>query len=191
MDKEIQKYLLRLARNSIATELELAEEKNERPKIPETEVLNEKRGVFVTLEIDGRLRGCIGNIMPVYRLEDAVKQNAFHAAFEDPRFQLLDVEEFKDVEIEISVLSVPKKLEYKNAGDLLEKLTPLQDGVVIKKGYYDATYLPQVWEDLNDKKQFLSSLCVKAGLPRDGWQNGDLEVLTYQAEVFKEEDFVK
>ena len=191
MNKELQKYLLELARNAIAAELELTKEKIERPKISETELLNEKRGVFVTLEIDGSLRGCIGNIMPVYPLENAVKQNAVHAAFEDPRFQPLDFEEFKDVEIEISVLSVPKKLEYKNAEDLLKRLEPLRDGVVIKKGYYDATYLPQVWTDLADKKQFLSSLCMKAGLPQDEWQKGELEVLTYRAEVFKEADLLK
>lgn len=188
MQKEIQKYLLELVRNTIAEALELPVKKLERPKIVETKVLDEMRGAFVTLEIFHTLRGCIGNIMPVYPLEEAIKRNAIHAAFDDPRFQPLDASEFKDIEIEISVLSVPKKLDYKNADDLLKKLEPLRDGVVIEKGYCNATYLPQVWEDLSDKKQFLSSLCMKAGLPPDEWQKGELEVLTYQAEVFKEED---
>lgn len=185
---DVKKYLLALAKDTIAKELELPIKDPVRPKSVDSEILNEKRGVFVTLDIGGNLRGCIGNIMPVYPLEEAVKRNSVHAAFEDPRFQPLDIEEFKDVEIEISALSVPEKLEYKNAEDLLKKLTPLKDGVVIKKGYYDATYLPQVWIDLADKKQFLSSLCMKAGLSPDEWQKGDLEVLTYQAEVFKESE---
>lgn len=184
MDEKIKKYLLRVARNTIARELGLKTEILEEIDDP---ILNEKRGVFVTLEIDGQLRGCIGNIMPVYPLEKAVKQNAISAAFGDPRFAELSREEFNDIEIEISVLTVPKKLEYKDAEDLLEKLQPMKDGVVIKKGYYEATYLPQVWEKVADKEDFLSSLCMKAGMNMDEWRKGEVEVLIYNVEMFKEE----
>ncbi|MFA6992412.1 MAG: AmmeMemoRadiSam system protein A [Candidatus Gracilibacteria bacterium] len=186
MGKEIKKYLLKLARKTIADKLDLEFELDEAR--PTDSVLNEKRGVFVTLELNHNLRGCIGNISPVYTLEDGVKRNAINAAFHDPRFTPLTQLEFDEIEIEISVLTVPKKLDYKNSDDLKEKLIPLKDGVIIKKGYYEATYLPQVWEDLADKDQFLSSLCMKAGLPPDEWQKGKLEVFTYQAEAFKEKN---
>lgn len=184
MDKGVQKYLLNVARSEIANELGFKIEKSERPA--DSKILEEKRGVFVTLEIYGQLRGCIGYIMPIYPLEAAVKRNAISAAFEDPRFDPLTPEEFEKIEIEISVLSVPKKLEYKGVEDLLQKLVPMKDGVIVKKGYSEATYLPQVWEKVKNKEDFLGSLCAKAGLPMDEWKSGDLEVLTYNAEVFKE-----
>lgn len=184
MKKDVQKYLLNLARYTIARELEIDFEE---PISPIEKILKEKRGVFVTLEIDGGLRGCIGNILPVYPLEEAVERNAVNAAFGDPRFTPLTRAEFVSVEIEISVLSVPEKLEYKSADDLLVKLKPLKDGVVIKKGGYEATYLPQVWEELRDKEMFLGSLCAKAGLAMDEWRKGDLEVSIYNVELFKEQ----
>ncbi len=183
MNKEVQKYLLKLARKTIADLLEI---EFPAPKRPEDEILKEKRGAFVTLEIFGKLRGCIGYILPYYSLEEAVKKNASSAAFNDPRFSPLSVEEFKDVEIEISVLSVPIKLEYSGVENLLKKLRPGVDGVVLKKDGYEATYLPQVWEELSNKENFLGSLCVKAGLDFEEWKKGDVEVFTYQAEVFKE-----
>ena len=192
MDKKIQKYLRGVAKRAIAEELGLKrmEERGEelaqlaRPEGKDAEILNEKRGVFVTLMIEGRLRGCIGNIKPVYPLEEGVRRNAVNAAFEDPRFAPLSREEFEKIEIEISVLSVPKKLEYLDSSDLLEKLRPDIDGVVIKKGFNEATYLPQVWEQVPGKEQFLGSLCMKAGLPADEWESGELKVFTYQAAVF-------
>jgi hypothetical protein len=188
LNPQVKKHLLALARNTIAYELRLTDN-----KIPllekDFEILKEKRGAFVTLELNGNLRGCIGNIYAIYPLETAIYKNSLSAAFDDPRFAPLAKDEFKNVKIEISVLTVPKKIKYKSAKEFLEKLTPLKDGVVIEKGYYSATYLPQVWEDLQNKEQFLSSLCIKAGLPSDEWKKGELEVFTYQAEVFKESDF--
>ncbi len=185
MEKKIKDYLLGLARATIAEALSI--EGQDFPKKPAAEAvaLSEKRGVFVTLEIFGQLRGCIGNISPVYPLEEAVRRNALNAAFDDPRFMPLAGEEFKDVEIEISVLTVPKKLKYGSVEELLKKLQPLKDGVILKKGYHEATYLPQVWEDLSDKEAFLSSLCTKAGMRSDEWRSVGVEVFTYQAEVFK------
>ncbi|MBU1992860.1 AmmeMemoRadiSam system protein A, partial [Patescibacteria group bacterium] len=142
MEKELKKYLLQLARATIAEELDV---QVETPPPPDAQILKEKRGVFVTLEINHRLRGCIGNIEAVYPLEEGVRRNAINAAFRDPRFPSLTKEEFSHVEIEISVLSVPRQLDYANTEELLEKLTPLKDGVIIKQGYFEATYLPQVW----------------------------------------------
>jgi len=184
MKKELKNYLLSVARKAIADELEISFGEPVEPDGHDAE-LTEKTGVFVTLEINGRLRGCIGNILPVYPLFEAVRKNAVNAAFEDPRFMPLEPEEFDDVEIEISVLSVPKKLSYKNSGDLLKKLRPGIDGVILKKGYYEATYLPQVWGDLHDKEEFLSSLCVKAGMDSGEWKKGGVTVSIYEVEAFR------
>ena len=117
-----------------------------------------------------------------------VIENALAAAFEDTRFSPLEKEEMGDIEIEISVLTKPEPLVYSSPDDLLNKLQPLRDGVIIRKGRYGATYLPQVWEGLSDKNEFMSSLCLKAGLSEDEWRRGDLKVFTYQAEVFYEQD---
>lgn len=181
MKKEIQEYLLIVARGAIAEELGLGRDRGKRP---EDSILEEKRGVFVTLEMDGALRGCIGNIMPLYPLEEAVRRNASSAAFDDPRFEPISELEFEDLDIEISVLTVPEKLEYKDAEDLLSKLKVGKDGVVLRKEYYESTYLPQVWDDVPDKETFLSSLCMKAGMPPDEWKNGEIEVFTYKIEKF-------
>lgn len=161
--------------------------------------LKEKRGTFVTLKKNKELRGCIGHIEPVQEIYKDVIDNALAAAFEDTRFLPLKADELPEVGIEISVLTEPQELKYSSADDLLAKLTPLRDGVIIKKGSRGATYLPQVWEDfaspnppaggeggMKDKAGFLSSLCLKAGLPAEEWKRDSLEVWTYQAEVFSE-----
>jgi len=183
MGKEAQQFLLKLARQTL-------EHYFDNGKILEVSVsdkeLNEKRGTFVTLHKNSQLRGCIGHIEPVQEIYKDVIENAVSAAFSDPRFSPLQKEELKDVVIEISVLTQPQKLTYTSTDDLLNKLQPLRDGVIIEKGRFGATYLPQVWEDLSDKAEFLSSLCLKAGLPVDGWRSGLLGVLIYQAEVFGE-----
>lgn len=183
MEPSTKKYLLALARSTIAAQLKLD---NENPGICDDLILKEERGVFVTLHINGLLRGCIGNIMPVYKLEEAVKNNAVSAAFHDPRFLPLSPAEFKEIDLEISVLTVPKKINYQNTDDLLAKLEPLKHGVILKHGYNEATYLPQVWEDLRDKEIFLSSLCNKAGLNGSTWKSGRMEVSVYEAEIFRE-----
>ena len=88
--------------------------------------------------------------------------------------------------IEISILTEPKSLVYTGGKDLLNKLRPGVDGVIIKKGFHQSTFLPQVWEQLPDKKEFLNHLCLKAGLSGNAWEKGDLEVSTYQVQAFEE-----
>jgi len=149
--------------------------------------LKEKRGTFVTITIDGQLRGCIGHILPVTSIIEGVKENAINAAFRDPRFPPLSRDEFDRIKIEVSVLTFPVPLQYKDAQDLLNKLRPNVDGVIIKKGFHQATFLPQVWEQLPEKKEFLTHLCLKAGLEPDAWKQGSLEVQTYQVQAFHEE----
>jgi AmmeMemoRadiSam system protein A len=146
-----------------------------------------QRGTFVTLTTGGRLRGCIGHIIPQESLIEGVRVNAINAAFKDPRFPPLTKEEWQRVKIEVSILTEPRPLSYSDADDLLNKLRPDVDGLIIKKGYHQATFLPQVWEQLPKKEEFLAHLCLKAGLGADAWKKGDLEVSVYQVQAFEEE----
>jgi len=148
---------------------------------------SERRGTFVTLTINDNLRGCIGHIIPQETLLEGIKENAINAAFKDPRFNPLSKKEWDNVKVEISILTDPKPLEYSDAEDLLKKIRPDVDGVIIKKGYYQATFLPQVWEQLPDKKEFFTHLCLKAGMDGNEWKKGNLEVYTYQVQAFEED----
>ncbi|MCF8040243.1 MAG: AmmeMemoRadiSam system protein A [Desulfohalobiaceae bacterium] len=148
--------------------------------------LQQKRGTFVTLHIKDRLRGCIGCLTAEKSTVDSVRENAVNAALHDPRFPPLAARELEETHIEVSVLSEPQPLDYKDGQDLLHKLRPKVDGVILKKGMARSTFLPQVWEQLPDAKQFLSQLCLKAGLPAEAWKTEHPEILTYQAQYFEE-----
>jgi len=143
-------------------------------------------GTFVTLKIRGQLRGCIGNLTSGESVLDGVRHNAVNAAFRDPRFSPLSKDELNRTEIEVSILSEPKPLDYRDGQDLIEKLRAHVDGVILRKGNASATFLPQVWEQLPAPEDFLSHLCKKAGLPSDAWKGSELEVLTYQVQYFEE-----
>ncbi|MEK9158773.1 MAG: AmmeMemoRadiSam system protein A, partial [Patescibacteria group bacterium] len=184
LDKE-KKYLLGLARRSIRHYFDTGKVLKEDGGIP-SEKLKEKLACFVTLTIGGQLRGCIGHILPVQELYKDVIENVVSAAFEDPRFYPLSKEEFDKIKIEISVLTVPVLLAFSTPEELIKKLRPKIDGVILKQGRQQATFLPQVWEELSNPKEFLGHLCLKAGLEEECWR-GDLEVETYQAEAFGEQ----
>lgn len=126
--------------------------------------LNENRATFVTLTIDGNLRGCIGSIVPHRTILDDVLHNAKSAAFEDPRFEKLTFEEFQHVKIEVSILTLPKMIEYSSIDELKKIIKPNIHGVIIKKNFYQATFLPQVWEQLPTFELFFAHLCQKAGM---------------------------
>jgi AmmeMemoRadiSam system protein B/AmmeMemoRadiSam system protein A len=143
-------------------------------------------GTFVTLKIGGKLRGCIGNLTSSESVSDGVRRNAVNAAFHDPRFSPLSKDELNRTVIEVSILSEPQPLAFRNAQDLIQQLRAHVDGVIIRKGRSSATFLPQVWEQLSKPEDFLSHLCVKAGLPADAWKNSELEVSTYQVQYFEE-----
>jgi len=145
---------------------------------------NERCGTFVTLKIDGRLRGCIGSLTSNESIRTGITRNAVNAAFSDPRFPPLTANEFENVNIEISILTQPKPIEYTDYSDLVAKLRVNIDGVIIRKGRALATFLPQVWKQLQQPDVFLSHLCAKAGLSSDSWKNTKLEVLTYQVQYF-------
>ena len=178
-------HLLAVARKAIERKL-LNQGDTRRPDEALSPRLSEKRGTFVTLTINGSLRGCIGHITPQEPLIEGTRINALNAAFHDPRFKPLSQKEWRSVKIEISVLTDPKPLPYSDGDDLLEKLRPGIDGVIIKKEYHQATFLPQVWEQLPDKKEFLTHLCLKAGLDGYAWEREELEVSTYQVQAFEE-----
>lgn len=187
LNEQEGKYLLEIARKTIEQELfkdrtiSLGDSLNS-PKF------SERRGTFVTLTINDNLRGCIGHIIPQETLLEGIKENAINAAFKDPRFNPLSKKEWNNVKVEISILTDPKPLEYSGADDLLKKIRPDIDGVIIQKGYYQATFLPQVWEQLPDKKEFFTHLCLKAGMDGNEWKKGNLEVYTYQVQAFEEEN---
>lgn len=143
-------------------------------------------GTFVTLKIKGRLRGCIGNLTSTETVLEGVKRNAVNAAFHDPRFSPLSKDELDRTEIEVSILTEPQPLAFRDGQDLAQKLRAHVDGVIIRKGHASATFLPQVWEQLPGPEDFLSHLCLKAGLPSEAWKNSELEVLTYQVQYFEE-----
>jgi AmmeMemoRadiSam system protein A len=147
---------------------------------------NSSCGTFVTLTIGGQLRGCIGNLKSDESLVCGVRRNAINAALHAPRFSPLSPAELERVSIEVSILSEPQPLHYREASDLLQKLRPHVDGVILRKGTASATFLPQVWEQLSEPKDFLTHLCMKAGLAADAWQHPELEVSTYQVQYFEE-----
>jgi AmmeMemoRadiSam system protein A len=138
------------------------------------------------LKIKKQLRGCIGCLTPSETILAGVQRNAGNAAFNDPRFPALTASELEQAEIEISILTTPHKLEYSDGHDLIKKLRPDIDGVIISQGLARATFLPQVWEQLPRPEDFLTQLCLKACLPPDTWRQGDLEVSIYQVQYFHE-----
>lgn len=150
--------------------------------------LEKKRGVFVTLHKKGRLRGCIGNIEPVKTLVQGVRENAVSAAFKDSRFSPLALDELDLIDIEISILTKPERLVYKGAKELISSLAPGIDGVILEKDHHRATFLPQVWNQLPEPEEFLTQLCMKAGLSSSEWEKSGLNVYTYQVQSFGELD---
>jgi AmmeMemoRadiSam system protein A len=185
-----KRWLLSLARDSIFHYLKKGSELSElSDTLPKS--LTEEKGSFVTLMLDNKLRGCIGHILPVQPLFKDIMENAISAAFSDPRFFPLTEDEYSKIEIEISALSIPNKLVYKDSDDLIKRLKPEVDGVIVEKNGYSATFLPQVWEQIRDSEDFLSHLCLKAGLNPYEWKVGDLDVQIYSVESFDEKQFAE
>lgn len=183
------KTILKLARYTIMKALDMKASKSETASLDaalKEDIFQIKRGTFVTLSIDGILRGCVGNITAHGTILESVKRNALNAAFHDNRFEPLTSKEFKKVHIEVSILTDPKPLVYRNSADLISKLRPDIDGVIIKKDIASATFLPQVWRQLPDPKMFLSHLCHKAGLAPNAWEKSPIDVFTYQVQYFEE-----
>jgi AmmeMemoRadiSam system protein A len=182
---EEQKTLLRLAREAIEHAL-----RGKTPPalhLPSLPVhLREAGASFVTLTIGGALRGCIGALEAYQPLAEDVREHAIAAALHDPRFPPLTEQELNNVQIEISRLTPPHPLQYQDPGDLLTKLRPHVDGVILRDGFRRATFLPQVWQKIPDPAEFLDNLCLKMGARPDLWRHKHLDVMTYQVEEFHE-----
>jgi AmmeMemoRadiSam system protein A len=177
------KIILQLARQTIARRLGI---ESETIDVMDS-AFDVESGSFVTLKIKGSLRGCIGNLSASESIAAGIQRNAISAAFHDSRFSPLTASEFKDVEIDISILSQPQSLEYRDGADLISKLRPGVDGVVLKLGGAGATFLPQVWDQLPDPELFLGHLCRKAGLMEAAWKDSHPEIEIYQVQCFEEE----
>ena len=187
LKKNEKEYLLKLARESIDTYLRTGKRMELSPKSVPAKSMTENGACFVTLRIGPQLRGCIGTLEAHRPLVFDVIENALCSAFEDPRFHPLRPDELQKATISISVLSAPKPFPVKDAADLLKKLVPGKHGLIIQKGYSRATFLPAVWEELKGKEEFLSHLCMKAGLDADAWHDTKgIEFFAYEAEEFSE-----
>lgn len=175
--------LLQVARESIQRRLT----GNRMEPVPATDdaALSELRATFVTLKRHRALRGCIGTLEAQRPLLQDVIHNARAAAFRDPRFTPLSLVELSEVEIEISVLSPPLALPVDSRAELLRRLGPGQDGLILQEGMRRATFLPSVWETLPEPERFLAELLQKAGLGRDHWSK-ELRFFTYTTESFAE-----
>jgi AmmeMemoRadiSam system protein B/AmmeMemoRadiSam system protein A len=154
--------LVAIAREAIAAKL------GDKPRrLPELPWLRQTAASFVTLTKGGRLRGCIGSLAAVRPLGLDVAENAVAAATRDPRFPVLTADEASEVRVEVSLLSAPKPMRFADEADLLRQVVPGEDGLILECDGRRGTFLPQVWEGIPDKKEFLRALLKKAGLPAD------------------------
>jgi len=174
-----KKTLLRLAREAIESSLDPSKTSTlDLESLPTT--LRETGASFVTIYKGDQLRGCIGGLTPELPLAEDVRAHAAAAATKDFRFPPVQLKELHQLSIEISVLSKPQPLDYQDANDLIRKLRPGEDGVIIQRGNRRATFLPQVWKKIPESERFLEALCEKAFLPNDAWKSRDFQVSTYQ-----------
>jgi len=182
MNIEQGNTLIGLARHAIAERLGAPSAE------PATDAdwLQQQRACFVTLTINGQLRGCIGTLEAHRPLIEDLRANAIAAAFHDPRFPPLERDEFARVTIEVSLLSEPTELRFTSQADTLARLRPGIDGVILEYGSHRSTFLPQVWEQLPDAAQFIAQLKLKGGLPAGFW-HPDIRLSTYRVEKFREE----
>lgn len=188
MNDNDKAFLLDVARRSIKSYL-FHEESFAFPiQKEQNSELWENKGCFVTLTSNRKLRGCIGTIEPIYPLIKSVHLNAINAAFFDPRFYPLSLEEYPTISIEISILTAPTEIHYSAYQDLLQCVRPHKDGVILQLGNHSATFLPQVWDELSNPEEFFSQLSLKAGLEPNSWKNNpNMKVFLYQVEKFAEE----
>ncbi len=182
-DSRLGQVLLGLARTAIATELGLpSQEQSEAYGSPRLEA---PAASFVTLTLEGQLRGCIGSLDAYRPLRQDVEENARAAAFRDPRFAPLTQDEFAHIGVEVSLLGQPVTIACSSQADLLAQLRPGQDGLIVEHAGQRATFLPQVWDTLPQPQDFLRELKRKAGLPENFWDE-TLHFARYEVEKWQE-----
>ena len=177
---ELGAALLRLARASIGEKLG-----KPLPVDARHARLHEPGATFVTLTQQGQLRGCIGSLEAHRPLAQDVRENAQAAAFRDPRFSPLAVEEFEFTSVEVSLLTPAMPLAFSDEADFMAQLRPGLDGIVFQYGRHRSTFLPQVWESLPEPEQFMQQLKRKAGLPPNFWHE-TVSISRYKVTKWKE-----
>ena len=184
LTKKEKELFIKLARNEIEKHLGINETQiSEDDLKPYPIFFEQKYGSFVTLHINENLRGCIGYIQPITILHRQIRLCAKAAAFEDPRFYPLTIEEYPFIEIEISLLSPIEKVES------LDEIQVGRDGLIVQHSIFQGLLLPQVATENNwDKEEFLSHTCLKAGLPSDCWKRNDVIIKKFSAYVFDEKE---
>ena len=181
LTKEHQQRMLDIAKSSIqhgfqtgkALKINLADYPAE---------LTERRATFVTLHKHHQLRGCIGMLEAVRPLAEDIAENAFLAAFRDPRFPPLAEDEFGDLDIHLSILTPAEPVAFTSEQDLIAQLQPGVDGLILEEGRRRGTFLPSVWEQLPEPEQFLRHLKQKAGLAPDYWSE-NIKIFRYRTEM--------
>ena len=174
--------LISIARAAIASRLGVAVSCDE-----SAAWLQEHGATFVTLTQHGQLRGCIGSLLATRPLLEDVKQNALAAAFHDPRFPPLTAQEFGITQVEVSLLSVAQPMSFHSESDALQQLRPGVDGVIFEYGRHRSTFLPQVWEQLPDRQEFMAHLKQKAGLSPFFW-DASVKLSRYSVQKWKQQD---
>lgn len=181
-------YLLKLARHTLEEHFGIPP-KQVLP--PPSDIVQQPAATFVTLTINGELRGCVGALEPYQPLVEDVKEHALAAALQDFRFPPLSKEELPLIEIEISVLTKPERLNYAHPLELSNLLKPFEDGVVISWRGRRATFLPQVWKKVPNPKEFLDHLCMKMGVDPHLWRREIMDVSIYHVIEFREGELLR
>lgn len=178
------KLAVRLARQALTSYIE--KNVNIEPSSELPPVFSEKRGVFVTLHLEGDLRGCIGYPQPVLPLGKAIVDSAINACSRDPRFPCVRPAELKRIELEVTILSKPEPYDVPKRS-LPQMVRIGTDGLIVSKGMHSGLLLPQVAPEWGfDPIEFLNQTCMKAGLPPDAWLDENTEVLHFEAQIFAE-----
>jgi AmmeMemoRadiSam system protein A len=177
------KLLLELARKSIESHFSKKDIDFSKYK-----KFDKKQGVFVTLNENGELRGCIGFPYPTFELYKAVFDAAKAAAFEDPRFPPVQKDELKEIHIDISVLTVPEEMKVNSPEEYVKNIKIGEDGLIMKGGWASGLLLPQVFTEYKSApKQALEMTCQKAGMSKDAWRDPSTKVFKFQAQIFEED----
>lgn len=180
MDESLGAALLLRAKNAIGSEFSAAAQAE-----PDHPALAQPGATFVTLMLDGQLRGCIGSLEAWRPLDTDVRENARAAAFRDPRFNPLRHDEFARTCVEVSLLTPAVELHFTDEADALRQLRPNIDGVIFECHGRRGTFLPQVWEGLPEPRQFFAHLKQKAGFTADFW-SPDVKLYRYEVQKWKE-----
>jgi len=177
--------VIRIAKSAILNHFDSTYTFNKNELLQTYPFLGEEAACFVTLNKEHNLRGCIGSLIAHRQLLEDIISNALSAAFNDPRFNPLNFEELSHLTLEVSILTTPQLIEYSDYCDLLQKIEPKLDGLILKHGSYKGTFLPQVWSQLPSANEFLEHLSYKAGATPSIY-NSHPTIYRYRVEAIEE-----